>query len=249
MRCKPPETMTYAQPVVLFDLYGTLIDIRTDEGRPQLWERLARFLRYGGQPVEAEPLREAFFTLMDQSRAASGEAHPEFDAVAVIGAALDRLGAPIPHERCVEAARLMRVLSIRRFGRFADALPCLERLRGRARLGLISDAQRLWLEPELAEAGLAEYFPLLVVSSDHGFRKPDKRLFTTALEAVGAAPSDAWYIGDSPERDVGGALGAGIRAIWLRRNSAAMPQNLRPHHTITSLAELPALLYSTEQNA
>ena len=30
----------------IFDLYGTLVDIRTDESTPGLWEKLALFYSY-----------------------------------------------------------------------------------------------------------------------------------------------------------------------------------------------------------
>ena len=30
----------------IFDLYGTLVDIRTDEEKPGLWEKLALFYAY-----------------------------------------------------------------------------------------------------------------------------------------------------------------------------------------------------------
>ena len=32
----------------IFDLYSTLVDIHTDEGRPEVWEILALFFRYYG---------------------------------------------------------------------------------------------------------------------------------------------------------------------------------------------------------
>jgi putative hydrolase of the HAD superfamily len=36
----------------------------------------------------------------------------------------------------------------------------------------------------------------VVVSGDHGFRKPDPRPFRLALDALGRAPADAVYVGN-----------------------------------------------------
>ncbi len=75
------------------------------------------------------------------------------------------------------------------------------------------------MEPELAQAGLAEYFDVRVISSDYGFRKPDRRLFAKALQLLDARPSEAIYVGDNLYRDIAGAQSAGIRAVFVQRHS------------------------------
>ena len=225
---------------VVFDLYGTLIDIQTDERRGSLWARLARFLRYQGLAAEPAPLREAFFAAMRRSQAASPQAYPEIDIPAILGAQMRELGYAGGDEFVVRVAQLFRSLSVRRFGLFPDALGCLAALRGRAALGLVSDAQRAFLEPELAMLGLAPHFGALVVSSDHGYRKPDPRLFASVLGQLGVAAEQAVYVGDNPLRDVGGARMAGMATVLLRRPGAlvAEPGEHAPDLTIGSLDEL-----------
>ena len=43
----------------IFDLYGTLVDIHTDEERPQLWEDLAAWYQEHGAPYAPEELQAA----------------------------------------------------------------------------------------------------------------------------------------------------------------------------------------------
>ncbi len=225
--------------VVLFDLYGTLIDIHTNERSRTVWDPLARFLRYRGLPAEGRLLRHDFFSLMRQIRRASPERHPEWDAASVFGELLRELGYAGPPDFIGAVAQLFRVLTMRRLGLFSDTLPLLERLRGRYRMGLISDAQRCFLEPELAEVGLAGLFEHVVVSSDYGYRKPDPRLFGHALAAFAIQPAQAVFIGDNLLRDISGAVAAGISAIWLARPGARTEDSsARPALTITSLHEL-----------
>jgi putative hydrolase of the HAD superfamily len=224
---------------VLFDLYGTLIDIHTDEGQGRLWERLARYLRYQGLPADAQALRREFFAAVRQGKDASRESHPEIDVVAIFADMLGRLGYAGHDQDIVQVVQLFRTLSMRRFGLFPDTLRCLRALGGQVKLGLVSDAQRAFLEPEIAMTGLAPLFDTLVVSSDYGYRKPDPRLFHKALGRLGVAPGRAVYVGDNPLRDVGGARAAGLGAVLLRRSGAGPAESGPPADwTIGGLDEL-----------
>jgi len=44
----------------IFDLYGTLVDIHTDEEKPEVWKKLALFFRYYGADYTPEELKEAY---------------------------------------------------------------------------------------------------------------------------------------------------------------------------------------------
>lgn len=227
---------------VFFDLYNTLIDIWTDEQDPEVWQNLARFLRYQGLPAEADPLRLAFFERVRAMQRESRERYPEVDLLRAFGALLRELGYAGPEQLVLSVAQLFRALSIRRFALFPDALPALQALRPVCRLGLVSDSQRAFLEPEMRLLGLTPLFDARVLSCDFGFRKPDPRLFRVALAALDVAPSEALYVGDHPYRDICGPRQVGVRAALLRRPDG-MPADARacpPDLVVRSLAELAA---------
>jgi putative hydrolase of the HAD superfamily len=73
------------------------------------------------------------------------------------------------------------------------------------------DIQRLKIE----QAGVGPYLSAVVISGEIGVGKPDPAVFERALELVGTTAEHAVMIGDSWERDVAGALGVGIRAVWI----------------------------------
>ena len=54
----------------IFDLYGTLVDIHTDESDTAIWEKLAMFYGYYGALYEAKELKERYETLVKSSEAA-----------------------------------------------------------------------------------------------------------------------------------------------------------------------------------
>lgn len=74
--------------------------------------------------------------------------------------------------------------------------------------------------------------------------KPDPRIFARACELTGIPPEESIHVGDSLASDVRGALDAGLlAAVWVSPGGAAPPaEGPRPHHTVASVAQLPAVL-------
>jgi putative hydrolase of the HAD superfamily len=82
----------------------------------------------------------------------------------------------------------------------------LEVLRERYPLAVVTDAQSPYARAELHKVGLLDYFDPIVVSGDHGYRKPDRRLFQLALDGMGVAAEHTLYVGNDMSRWV---------AVWL----------------------------------
>lgn len=120
---------------------------------------------------------------------------------------------------------------------YDDVLPTLDALRGCYRLGLLSNGNSY---PD--RCGLPERFSFLVFSQDHGIEKPDRRLFEIALTQAGCVPQELLHVGDSLRNDVAGAQGAGVRSVWLNRDSRRNDSAVQPDFEITSLSELPEIL-------
>lgn len=227
---------------VLFDVYNTLIDIRTEEHSGEVWHNLARVLRYQGLEAEAHSLRDAFFVHIRAQQRESGEQHPEVNLLGVFRALLRERGHAGPEAFVLQITQLFRALSMRRFRLFPDVLPTLQALRARVKLGVISDAQRVFIEPEMQRLGLTPMFDVRIISGDHGFRKPDARLFRMALASLDMSPDEAVYVGDNNYRDVCGAQGAGLWAVLIQRAGQPVFEDghCRPDAVIRTLQELVA---------
>jgi putative hydrolase of the HAD superfamily len=118
----------------------------------------------------------------------------------------------------------------------------LSRLRNAGlRLGVVSNSDGR-VEQALAEAGLREYFDVVIDSSLAGIEKPNPAIFLAALDALGVAPEEALFVGDLYEVDIVGARAAGIEAVLL-----APPDSPRhPCRTAASVAELVDTLLARE---
>jgi putative hydrolase of the HAD superfamily len=75
-----------------------------------------------------------------------------------------------------------------------------------------------------------------VISGDLGLRKPDPRAFIAAADHVGANLEGAWMIGDSPQHDIGGAHGLGLRSVWIGAGEWGTEFGFRPTHTARDVA-------------
>lgn len=153
--------------------------------------------------------------------------------LAAFARTVEQIGRPDP----ALAAHLCAVYMARRFGEAAlypDALPVLDRLGERYRLGLVSNGNSY---PD--RSGLGGRFAFTVFAHDHGVQKPERRFNEPVLAVAGVPAGVAVHVGDSLVNDVGGAQAAGIRGIWLNRHHLPSETAVRPSAEITTLADLP----------
>src|SRR2546430_1076777 len=184
---------------VAFDVNGTLVRILTEEGIDQIFRAVAHFLTYQGIDLRRDQVRELYFQIMKEQQRASSEEHPEFDAAGIWrtiieGHATDFTRA-LPVEKLEQMplflAEMARGISRHRLGLYPHVREVLDVLRERYPLAIVTDAQSAYARAELHKVGLLDYFDPLVVSRDHGYRKPDRRLFHAALDGTSVAPAHA----------------------------------------------------------
>lgn len=118
----------------------------------------------------------------------------------------------------------------------AGARELVAELRARgARIAIVTNNIVSEQVAKLRRLDLEALVDALVVSEAVGASKPAVRIFTHALEAVGAAAEEAAMLGDNWSADVEGALGAGIRPVWFNPRRAPRPS------ADTRVAEIHAL--------
>jgi putative hydrolase of the HAD superfamily len=232
---------------ILFDFYLTIVDIKTNERKDRPWRVLASFLRYRGARAGAAELREIYFQYLQESLDRSEERHPEVDVSQIFGKVLARCGVEPSPELARTVAQLFRSLTIERLRLFPESRQVLDALARRYRLALVSDSQASYIVPELRMTSLEGLFEVVVISSQHGYRKPDPRLFQRALGQMGLSKDEVVYVGDSWDRDMVGALDAGIRGVWLRRSEDQFGPPETP--TVQLIPDLRGLLSLTRKGS
>ena len=94
----------------------------------------------------------------------------------------------------------------------------------------------------LEKAGLLEFIDDIVVSSDVGVAKPAPEFFNLCVARAGVTADECVMVGDNLFADVAGAMNVGIRGIYLNLTGAPLSEGITPTATVSTLAEVEALL-------
>lgn len=134
----------------------------------------------------------------------------------------------------------------------SEVLPALHELkRFDVRMGIITDGYSVTQRNKLEVLNAAGLFESIVVTDELGpdreFWKPHPRAFEEVCAQLGVTTDRAAYVGDNPSKDFHVATRLPIVTIRLYRDSGVhiekpYLQNVREHHGIRSLKELPAVI-------
>ena len=232
---------------IIFDCYSTLIDIKTNERKEEIYYYLSRYLQYYGVQIDPERLKTALTLEREEFLRSRGETYGEIDLEIVFGNILKKEGLnnPFMAESC---CRLLRVLSREKLQLFPDSIPVLEEMKQRGYpLGIVSDAQKVFCLAEGKMLGLNRFFDCIVMSTHFGFRKPDPRLFTIACTLLGIPPMESVYIGNDPETDLKGAQGVNMQTILLDREKKNESRQPKPDFYAKNLWEVLNWIKSSVQ--
>ena len=207
---------------LIFDLYGTLVDIHTDEN-DLVWEKTALYFGFHGAHYTGSELRTAFQTAMREKEAKAGQSYECFPDLPFEPVMADLFRAKGITENAdalgFNAAQLFRISSIEYIRLYPGALDALALLREKGfRLWLLSNAQRVFTAYELTHLGLGEQLDGIYISSDYGCRKPDVRFYRALIEQQRLDPARCLMIGNDLHTDIGGADAAGLDSLYMHTN-------------------------------
>ncbi|MCL2408477.1 MAG: HAD family hydrolase [Oscillospiraceae bacterium] len=125
---------------------------------------------------------------------------------------------------------------------YPDAIPVLTELSTRYCLGVIANHGK-----DTAEVlGIGRFFNVYAASEAVGFRKPDLRIFETALAQANCAPENALMIGDRLDNDIYPAKKLGMKTIWIRQGFGGVPEppsmEYEPDYTVNTLSDILEIL-------
>lgn len=219
---------------ILFDLYGTLIDIETDESMEEIYRAISHYLTYHGVYLTRWAVRDRYDEIMKQQKEVGGEEYPEIDVEAIWNSFLRQNGIKAPLARRKLAtilAQIYRAISRKRLQLYPDVKRILDELRPTYRIALVSDAQPCYALPEIKAVGLESYFDPIIISAQYGFRKPDTRLFGKALDTMKLRPAEVICVGNDMYRDIYGASKLGIKTIFVDSDQGAKShENVTPDY-------------------
>lgn len=209
----------------IFDLYGTLADIHTDERAPGLWTHMAQLYRRSGAVYGPDELRDAYFHIIGELEGSGGlgtdahEAHPEIQIEQVFRRLYASKGVEAGADLIAGTGLAFRRRSTEYLRLYPGAVELLRALRGQGcGVWLLSNAQSLFTRWELDTLGLTDCFDGIYLSSDYGCKKPDSRFFGILLREQRIRPDSAVMIGNDGVCDIEGARAVGLSTVYLHSN-------------------------------
>ena len=158
----------------IFDFYGTLVDILTDEKDPVLWDKLAQLYQAYGADYKGEGLKKSYAKRVAQTRKElieiKGVAYPEVDLAHIFNQLyVDGRSQSSCHNQLEDWGQLIamvfRVLSRKQLLAYPHTKEVLTFLKEQGcRLYLLSNAQAAFTNAEIDLMELRPYFDAIYLS-------------------------------------------------------------------------------------
>lgn len=241
---------------VLFDLFDTLLLIEKRKGYNFLKKsgqggdvasglvKMHEYLVSKGVNASFDEFYQAYVEARDAlyAKVASFE-EPHFnvrviDTLKKLGFNNDISSAMVTGATHVFYEEFMKYVKIDEY-----TLSVIQQLKGKYKLGIISN----FAIPEcafelLSLHGLDKLFDLIIISGAVNKRKPSPEIFKDALKTLGVSASEAAFVGDTADADVGGPKAVGMYSIYLKRRIEEDLEKYHPDFVIESLGDLPIVL-------
>ncbi len=218
---------------VLFDLYGTLVDIKTCEEEASFWQELADWNAINlGRVISAEQLHRDYISLCEAKIEIYGEG-------SVLPAVFhELLGGSVSEEQVLTFAREFRKLSTRDLQIRSYTIPLLNRLRAEQfRLALVSNTEGILTNYDIDHLRLRSFFDAIVLSSEVGVAKPDPEILVKALQSISVTSRNAIFVGDTLETDASAARALDMPCVLI----ASYPETLMAYANCSVSVVRPVL--------
>ncbi len=201
----------------IFDLYGTLIDIRTDEESKQLWESLAKWMQrykiqYTGSELK-EKYQEQVRKLLEKP---TKYKYVEIDILQVFEKICKDKNTDILPKEIWSVGEQFRMFSTTYLGLYENTINVLDALKKAGKkIYLLSNAQKVFTWRELECTGILPYFDDVFISSDIGCKKPDPCFFGQLIDKHQLKIGESIMIGNDESSDIIGANKMGMDAMYI----------------------------------
>ncbi|MBQ3330521.1 MAG: HAD family hydrolase [Ruminococcus sp.] len=208
---------------VIFDLYGTLVDIRTDEFSLDFWRKAVMVFASNGASFSPGELRTAYTKYVKRALRRERLKHPtckhvDIDLLQVFRRLYADKGINADMTLLRSTAQRFRKESTLMIKLYDGVIELLDGLKDAGkRIYLLSNAQESFTIPEMDELGLLGYFDGIMISSEERVCKPQRQFFEKLLAKYQLEPSECLMVGNDKNSDMLGAKGVGIDGVYIHQ--------------------------------
>lgn len=207
----------------IFDLYGTLIDIHTDEDSLYLWKKMSSLYDTYGCKYKPLELKKKYkeYCKNEIKRLSKKDRVIEIDIDKVFLKLLKdkNKSIKISKKELSNIALIFRILSRDYMKLYDGVLETLNTLKKKGcHVYLLSNAQRSFTYPEIVSFNLDKYFDDIFISSDLGIKKPDKEYLNKLIKKHKLKKEECVLIGNELDSDIKVACLNNIDSIFFNSN-------------------------------
>ncbi len=202
----------------IFDLYGTLVDIHTDEWKTSFWKKVSQIFLVHGAVYDAAELKASYFSKVKELEEQKKEMgrHIEIDLKEVFEK-LYRIKGMTADENLIketmEAFRRHSLTHLRLYTGTKELLKMLKR-NGKA-VYLLSNAQEVFTMKELKDLEIIDDFDDIFISSVVGYKKPDPYFYKVLIDGRHLDVRECLMIGNDLYCDIKGAMDVSMDAYYI----------------------------------
>ncbi len=199
----------------IFDFYGTLVEIRTDEKKTVLWKRMSEIYSAWGAPYTADEMRKEYQKLLATQEDTLPE-NGEPDLRKVFRELFVKKGVACDDVLEKSTGIVFRALSREKLRVYDGVKETLKELRRHGKgVYLLSNAQTDFTRPEIEMMGLTDFFDGIFISSEAGCKKPSKEFFEKLLNEFNLNPKECLMMGNDETADIEGAILVGMDSLYI----------------------------------
>lgn len=211
----------------IFDLYGTLVDIHTDENKTMVWKKAAVYFSAQGAAYTGKELKERYGALIrEEEKKLQRRLKKKYPGITLkeVEINLDKVFESLFKEKGVKANRQLiknsmiafRAITMEKLKLFPGTVELLQGLKESGKkVYLLSNAQTSFTYPEMKALGITDYFDDIFFSSNLEVKKPSAKFYDALFEKHHLNKAESVMVGNDRFADVQGALDFGMEAVYL----------------------------------
>ncbi len=211
----------------VFDLYGTLVDIRTNEWKPFLWKKMSEFYGFYQAHYTPKELKKAYDECVNQEMNELYEKMKDRPGITCVGDVdiqienvflklFELKGVKADMDLAVHTGQMFRVISMKFENVYDGVFEFLDDLKKAGKkIYLLSNAQYIFTGYEINALGLTPYFDDIFISSNECCKKPSAEFYNSLINKFGLKKEETIMIGNDQYADIQGAKNVGLSTLYI----------------------------------
>lgn len=204
----------------IFDLYGTLVNINTNEEKDLIWDKLSLFYSYNNALYNSSEIKYNYHILIKKYINLSNYVdYPDFPIEDIFKELYLLKNITPTRELIKNTSHFFRILSIDKLKIYKGVIDLLDSLKdNNKKIYLLTNAQKIFTYHEIKILGLYDYFDGILYSSESKICKPNEDFYNELINKYSLNTKETIMIGNDYSCDILPATDLGMDTLYIHSN-------------------------------